>query len=340
MTNQKIAVVTTDTTGLKETAFGSLATNRAIYDILKTHYHEVTFNVVETTQELVDISSENPDLVVCCTKYIYDQRMQKKVWLSEFFDRHCVPYTGSNRAVLEYDSDKRKAKNTVRKSGIPTANFFMAVPGAYENADQLPLRLPLFVKPMDAANGNGIDENSLVHDFESFISKVDEVFTAYGVPVLVEEYLCGREFTVAVLDDVSHSSRLIAPVEIIVPLNGRGDRILGCLEKSLNNEKLEIVNEPEKTLICELVDKVFSALHARDFGRIDIKMDGNNNPFFMEANLVPGMTPETSYFPRAFNYNLGMTYEDVLLKIVELALFRTKVPPTNVFTDGNRKTAA
>lgn len=266
--------------------------------------------------------------------------MQKKVWLSQFFDKHCVPYSGSSRAVLEYDSDKRKAKNTVRKRGIPTANFFMAVPGAYENANQLPLRLPLFVKPMDAANGNGIDKNSLVHDFESYISKIDEIFAAYGAPVLVEEYLSGREFTVAVLDDVPHSRRLIAPVEIVVPLNGRGDRILGCLEKSLNNEKLEIVNEPEKTLICELVDKVFSALHARDFGRIDIKMDSNNIPHFMEANLVPGMTPETSYFPRAFNYNLGMTYEDVLLKIVELALFRTKVPLTNAFTHGNRTTAA
>lgn len=84
---------------------------------------------------------------------------------------------------------------------MATAKFFLAQPGLFKTERHLRLPLPLFVKPLDAANGNGIDENSLVHDFASYEAKVVEIFTTYGNRALVEEVLPGREFTVAVLDD-------------------------------------------------------------------------------------------------------------------------------------------
>ncbi len=333
MINKRIEVVTADTTGMKETAFGSVETSRGICEILKSRYADVTFNVVRSVQDLRDIAKRKPDLAVTCVKYIFDERSGSPVWLSEFFAEHSIAYTGSNRATLQYDSDKSAAKRLVLKRGLTTAGFFMATPRTYTSEDQLPLPFPLFVKPMDAANGNGIDENSLVHDFASYVSRVEAVYLTYGVPVLVEEYLSGREFTVAVLDDPSENCRLISPIEIIVPLNSKGDRVLGYREKSLNNEMLAVVTEPELSRISKFADRVFLALGVQDFGRVDIKMDENGIPHFMEANLVPGMTPGTSYFPRACKSNYGMAYEAVVLRIAELALFRTdtlaNTPPTD-----------
>lgn len=337
MIDKHIEVITTDTTTMMETGFGSIETCKAFCDILRNQYTRVNFNVATSAQDLADIAAQNPDLVVPCVKYICEQKTDRKVWLSEFFSLRAVAHTGSNRATLEYDSNKGDAKRAVLGKGLASANFFFASPNMIKIEALLPLPLPLFVKPIDAANGNGIDQNSLVHDFASFEAKVEEIYAIYGVPALVEEYLSGREFTVAVLDDPVHNSRLISPVEIIVPANCNGDRILGHTEKLGNKEKLAIVHEPELSLISNLVDKVFSVLGIRDFGRIDIKMDANRTPYFMEANLIPGMTPGTSYFPRACFHNQKLSHEEVVLRIVELALLRTELPANTPPTDLIRK---
>ena len=321
--DRHIEVVTTETTGMKETGFGSVETCRRVCDVLKSRYTQVHFNKVENERDLKRIVDRKPDLVVLCVKYVVDEEEGAKIWLSDYFSQYGVPYTGSNRATLEFDSDKSKAKRILLGKGVATAKFFLARPGRYIIESKLPLPLPLFVKPMDAANGNGVDENSLVHDFASYNAKVEEIFTTFGAPVLVEEVLPGREFTVSVLDDSEHNCRSIFPVEIVVPKNAKGDRVLGHQAKSGNSEKLSKVEDPALTAVSALAGKVFSVLGIRDFGRIDVKMDAHGVPHFIETNLVPGMTPGTSYFPRACEINRTMTYGSVVLKIAELALSRS-----------------
>ena len=73
----------------------------------------------------------------------------------------------------------------------------------------------------------------------------------------------------------------------------------------------------------------FIALGARDYGRIDIIMDKENKPYFMEANLVPGMTKRlkennSSYFTRACYINDNMTYKETIIEITEIALERIR----------------
>ena len=324
--NRHIEVVTTETAGMKETGFGSVETCRRVCDVLKSRYSQVHFNVVQSARDLESIVNREPDLVVLCVKYIVDEERAAKIWLSDYFSQCDIPYTGSNRATLEFDSDKSKAKTVLLEKGVATAKFFLAHPGLFTNARCLPLPLPLFVKPLDAANGNGVDENSLVHDFASYEARVEEIFATFGHPALVEEFLPGREFTVAVLDDFAHDRRLILPVEIVPPENAKGDRVLGCREKSSNREMLSKVQEPALTAVSALAGNAFSVLGVRGFGRIDVKMDAYGMPHFIEANLVPGMTPETSYFPRACEINRMMSYESVVLKLVDLGLNRTERP--------------
>lgn len=324
--DRHIEVVTTETAGMKETGFGSVETCRGICDILKSRYARVHLNEVRGERDLERIVARAPDLVVLCVKYVVDEAQHANIWLSDYFSQFDIPHTGSNRATLEFDSDKSKAKNVLLEKGVATAKYFLAHPRLFTNENQLPLSLPLFVKPLDAANGNGVDENSLVHDFASYAKKVEEISTIYGMPALVEEVLPGREFTVAVLDDSRQNSRLVLPVEIVTPKNAKGDRVLGCSAKSSNREILSAVEDPALTAVSALARKVFSVLGMRDFGRIDVKMDAFGIPHFIETNLVPGMTPQTSYFPRACEINRMMSYESVVLKIVELALDRSGLP--------------
>jgi D-alanine-D-alanine ligase len=323
--DRHIEVVTTETAGMKETGFGSVETCRKVCDVLKSRYTQVHFNQVKCERDLERIVARKPDLVVLCVKYIVDEERNAKIWLSDYFSRYDILHTGSNRATLEFDSDKSKAKRILLGKGVATAEFFLARPGRYISERQLPLPLPLFVKPMDAANGNGVDENSLVHDFASYRAKVEEIFTTFGAPALVEEFLPGREFTVSVLDDPANDTRSIFPVEIVTPKNARGDCVLGHQVKSSNCEKLSMVEEPALTAVSALAEKVFSVLGVRDFGRIDVKMDARGVPHFLETNLVPGMTPGTSYFPQACEISRTMSYESVVLTIAELALSRSEL---------------
>lgn len=327
-----IAVVATNTHDLKETGFGSIETCRSFYDALRERYQTVTFHEISSVSGLDNIVASKPDLVVLCSKYFLDVESDTKTWFSDFFSKHAIAYTGSDRDSLEFDSNKGKAKTAIQNRGIATAKFFQTCPGQFETEDKLPLFLPLFVKPIDAANGNGIDENSIVRDFESYQNKVEELFELYGADVLVEEVLPGREFTVAIFDDPENDLRSIMPVEIIAPTNEKGDRVLGYAAKQQNHELLRTITEPTLSAVSELASSVFTALGVKSFGRIDIKLDSEGKPNFLEANLVPGMTPDSSYFPRACSLQNGsnsktnrpsaMTHSEVALKIVELGLNR------------------
>lgn len=320
--NQRIEIVSTDTETMKETGFGSLKTCRIITDILQKHYTDVSFREARTKDDLEDIVKRKPDLVVLCVKYI---SCPEKINLAHFFSQINISHTGSNEDTLEYDSNKGKAKTVLLENGVATANFFLTQPDAIKNEASLPLALPLFVKPLDAANGNGVDENSIVRDWASFTRKVEEIFVQYGVSSIVEEILSGREFTVAVLEDLSTNTRHAYPVEIIAQKNSKGDRILGAVEKSNNQERVIAVEQSVSDSVSDLAKKVFSILKVKDFGRIDIKMDAKGIPHFIEANLVPGLTPVSSYFPRSCNMNDEMPYEQLILNIIAFALKRSKL---------------
>ena len=70
--------------------------------------------------------------------------------------------------------------------------------------------------------------------------------------------------------------------------------------------------------LCELAKKAFKALNGNLIGRIDIKMDDNNIPYFMEANLMPGL--KKGYFYRSCSINLNINYEQMILRIAQNAL--------------------
>lgn len=249
--NQRIEIVSTDTETMKETGFGSLKTCRIITDILQKHYTDVSFREARTKDDLEDIVKRKPDLVVLCVKYI---SCPEKINLAHFFSQNNISHTGSNEDTLEYDSNKGKAKTVLLENGIATANFFLTQPDAIKNEASLPLALPLFVKPLDAANGNGVDENSIVRDWASFNRKVEEIFVQYGVNSIVEEILPGREFTVAVLEDLSTNTCHAYPVEIIAQKIQRVTVFLGPLKSQITKNELLLLNNRYLT-VCRTWQK-------------------------------------------------------------------------------------
>lgn len=77
--------------------------------------------------------------------------------------------------------------------------------------------------------------------------------------------------------------------------------------------------------ISVLALSVFRALGARDYGRIDIRLDANGVPNFLEANLIPSLIEKYGNFPKACMMNRGLGYEEMILKITDLAINRKYV---------------
>lgn len=323
-----IEIITTPNDALKESGFGSLKACNSVLDTIQRLGHSVRLNVCESKDHLNDVVKRKPELVILAVKYI-PVKNKDDIWLSDYFAQHGINFTGSSREVLRFDSNKVLAKTHLINKGIKTARYFIATPGQYKNESELPVSFPLFLKPLDAANGNGIDDLSFVTSYADYESKVMALYSAFKQPVLAEEYLDGREFTVSVIKTIN-KKLIVSAVEIIPPTSSHGLRILGAQAKKDDSENIiEIVDDEVKNRVTALAINAFNALGVRDFGRIDVKTDNHGECFFMEANLVPGMTYGSSYFPKACDIANEFSYDKVIELMLEAGLARASstVPP-------------
>jgi len=310
-----IEVITTPNESLKESGFGSLKACNSVLNAIHRMGHNVKLSVCETSACLDDVVKRKPELVILAVKYV-PVKNEDDIWLSDYFSQHNINFTGSTRDVLKFDSNKVKAKMHLTNKGIKTARYFIATPGQYQTERELPFTFPLFLKPLDAANGNGIDDLSFVNNFTDFENKVASLYNSFNQPILVEEYLDGREFTVAVIKN-SNNVLILSAVEIIPPTSTNGLKILGAQAKKDDSEMMVKIDDNEiKQNVETLAIAAFNGLAVRDFGRIDIKTNKTGECFFMEANLVPGMTYGSSYFPQACSIAHKFDYD----KVVELLL--------------------
>ena len=320
-----IEIITTPNENLKETGFGTKVACLNVLNSIKKLNHVARLNVCTTREDLEKVVNRKPDLVILAVKYISNWNGEE-IWLAEYFADHNINFSGSTKETLKFDSNKVLAKEFLRKKGINTADFFTAIPGQFKREEELPLAFPLFLKPLDAANGNGVDDLSFVTNFSEFESKTLSLYTEFNLPVLVEEYLDGPEFTVAVLKTKT-GELIVSPIEIVPEASKNGLRILGEKAKKDDNEIIKKnTNIALTNRVKKLAIEVFNELGIRDLGRIDIKTNQRGQCYFMEANLVPGMTSGSSYFPKACKSEHGYSYDNIIELILEAGIDR--VPAT------------
>jgi D-alanine-D-alanine ligase len=302
---------------------------KSALEVLSKKYSKVKITLVDTLDDLEKLVKRNPDLVFLGMKFIYEDSNlnttdtnKKKIWLSEYFDRHGVCYTGSacKPHLLEFNKDQ--AKNAVSSAGLITADFCLIENGNKTNKKLLP-SFPLFIKPTDQGGGSGIDNNSLVRNVTDLNSKVKSIYDELGSNSIAEEYLSGREYSIAILKNEENNDYLLMPLELVAPENNNGDRFLSSKIKQADTETFSIVSdEIVFSAITELAMDAFIALGARDYGRIDIRMDAYGVPHFLEANLIPSLLKDYGNFPKACFLNEDLDYENMIYKIVNLSLSR------------------
>lgn len=188
------------------------------------------------------------------------------------------------------------------------------------------LTFPLFIKPTNRGGGLGINSDSVANNFYELEPKIQSIAANLESDSLVEEYLPGREFSVAILKYEASEEFAVMPIELIAPPDERGLRFLSGKVKSSNSEQaVAIADEIIKSKVTALAIDVFEALGARDYGRIDIRFDKEGTPHFLEANLIPSLISGYGSFPKACLLNINLDHEQMILRIARLGLARQPI---------------
>jgi D-alanine-D-alanine ligase len=291
----------------------------AILKVLKDNFVQAGITTVDNLSDLQALVDSKPDLLFLGMQYVHDDSDKKsKVWLSNYLDERGIAYTGSSYGAHILELNKHKAKQAVADAGLKTSPF-VVMKDCDRMADTLSqLTFPMFVKPTNKGGGAGIDVNSVVRNEKELRLKVGLLTENNWTKSLVEQYLTGREFSVAIIDGDNGLTAM--PIELIAQPDENGLSILSRNVKASNNESVLAVSEPGVyESVTSLAIKAFKALGARDYGRIDIRMDDKGAPHFLEANLIPSLIEGYGSFPKACLLNHDLDYEPMILRIVDLA---------------------
>jgi D-alanine-D-alanine ligase len=296
---------------------GIILEEKKILKILSKRYENVIITEINCKKDLKKLVARKPDLVFSGVKYFFFNN--RKIWLNDYLEIFDISYIASSKVALDNESNKNRAKKLIQKAKIKTADFFITNPGEYLNEKLIPIKFPLFIKPVTGGDSRGIDKNSIVLNFESFVAKVLDIKVEQNSPSLVETYLSGREYSVGIFEDSIDGSLRAMPIEIIIKKNSDGHCILDFDVKKNDEEKVIPVTDIKIfNKLSKLAKDSFKALGGKSLGRIDIKMNHLGVPHFIEANLMPGL--RKGYFYRSCVLNLGMSYEDMIFSIANTGL--------------------
>ena len=255
------------------------------------------------------------------------------------FEMMHIPYTASRVTANAIALDKTLTKRIWRDSGLPVAPFQEFVTG-YELIDPN-LRFPIFVKPAREGTGMGMGSQSICYNSQQLRERVHWVINKYQQPALAEEYLAGREFTVGVLgrpDGILYSphpehyqSDGFHRMPVLEVDNSRSvtPGVYGHDAKSL------VVGEagvPDFTCpahissrfarrLQNLAIRGHVAIGALDVSRIDFRCDASGQPFLLEINSLPGLSPGFSDLCVIANAE-GIAYRELILEILYLGASR------------------
>ena len=243
-----------------------------------------------------------------------------------------VPYTGSAPLTLALCLNKARAKQVMSCSSIPTPAFVVASSAgdALREVRERRLKLPLMVKPLFEGSSKGVRDNSFVRTEEELAELVDFVSGEYGQPAIVEEFLEGREFTVALIGN-GDNLRALPPVEINYSALPEG------VNHIYSYEAKWILDTPENPLdiftcpaemddgLAGAVEAVatdaFNSLSVRDWCRVDVRLDSEGTANIIELNPLPGILPDpkqNSCFPKAARA-AGMDFTALVNSVVDIA---------------------
>jgi D-alanine-D-alanine ligase len=231
-----------------------------------------------------------------------------------------IPYTFSDPLVLALALHKGMTKHVMHALGVPTPDF--VVVETLRELELVRLPLPLFAKPVAEGTSKGISAASKIRTQQELQTVGRHLLHTYRQPVLVETFLPGREFTVGLVGTGSRA-RALGVMEVLL-LDEAEPEVYSYANKALYTARARyrLVHGTLAARVMEIALRAWRGLGCRDGGRVDLRCDTQNTPYFLEVNPLPGLHPEHSDLPILCRL-LGISYTALLGLIMASALRRS-----------------
>lgn len=232
-------------------------------------------------------------------------------------------FTGSGPLTLGLALNKAGAKDALFANNIPTAPYLVLKKVPSKPA--IDLRFPLIVKPVQEDASIGIDENAVVKNMASLKKRVDYVIKNYKQAAIVEEYINGREFNVAVMGNGRPKALPVSEIDFS-GLSENSPKICTYEAKWATDSPVYLKTPPvcpanipgelEQDLFGIAV-KAYNVLGCRDYARVDMRMGEDGIPKVLEVNPNPDISPNAGFARSAAAG--GLDYSRLIIEIVKMA---------------------
>ncbi|MBE0516475.1 MAG: methyltransferase domain-containing protein [Methanophagales archaeon] len=236
-----------------------------------------------------------------------------------------IPYTGSNPQCLAFCHDKSLVRGIAKEMGIPVPEAVFIKPE--DSTFELYFDFPVIAKPNFGDSSFGITQRSVTYSPEELTNAISEIRERFGYdkPILVEEFLTGKDLSVGIIGNPPESYTVLPIIEEdYSSLPGGLPRICGYEAKwlpdspywGIRSVRAELPEEVERNVV-EWSLKLFERLECRDYARFDWRLDAKGNPKLLEVNPNPGWCWDGHMAKMAAI--AGMSYAEMLEAILKTA---------------------
>ncbi|MBI3139973.1 MAG: SET domain-containing protein-lysine N-methyltransferase [Sphingobacteriales bacterium] len=245
--------------------------------------HTVFLNKLTTYRQLKELGKQGYDIFVnLCEGYLeWEVPSIDVIYTLEILN---LPFTGPTTKL--YDPPKELMKYLAYCEGVKTPGYALINELSDVEEAVKHLVFPLFVKPAKAGDSLGVDEQSLVHNKIELQQKCISILEEYG-PLLVEEYIAGREFTVLVAADAGeHSCTVFRPVEYLFP-EGRTFKTYALKTSELHPDcNVPCMDEELDKQLRAATERIFKGFNGVGYARLDFRVNEKREIYFLEINFT------------------------------------------------------
>jgi D-alanine-D-alanine ligase len=256
------------------------------------------------------------DMVFNIAEGLYGEGRESLV--PALLDAYKIPYVFSGPVTLGVSLNKAFAKQIIRDSGVNTPAFHVVT--QLNDMNEVSLEYPLFAKPISEGTGKGIDSKSVIQSKEELKNVCTTLLKKFNQPVLVEEFLPGREFTVGVLGS---GTEAYVPGAMEIVYKKSNDNIYSYDNKENYEDVVEYfpVRGPLLEECKTVALNAWNALNCLDGGRVDVKVDRFGKVSFIEVNPLAGLNPISSDLPILCRLN-DFPFQIIIDEILKSAIKR------------------
>jgi len=294
--------------------------------LTKLGHEPVMYEVDGTMKSLLGLARVDCDLVFnLCESFAGDDTADFKI--AAYLELIGKKYTGSGTHGLMLAQDKAVAKKILAFHGIHTPTFAKSFRGRLDFSHDL--QFPVIVKPAREDGSIGIEFSAVVNSIRELMERMDWLHANFDSPVLIEEYIDGREMYVGVLGNDKPEGLPVVELDLSklpdgTPRIAAAEVKWGKGTKAYRDTKSAIASDLSDETIATLQQTAiaaYQALELRDYGRVDMRLKADGRVHVIEVNPNPWLSSRAEFAMAA--RKSGRTYNQLIEEIIELTSSRS-----------------